>query len=256
MTFGFADAGLPWTDARLYPPFPHVYRGVEDLVVSFEADPAAVAHFLPRDVTPDGDPVPCQAKFRWTPFSVHGPYHEAYVSATVRFAGERYRFLLLAYTDNDSPLVAGRELWGTPKKLGSMTRNWGTPNGPFTEMMVGTLDRPRGIRLMTVGMTIDEAIEPPATKPLPTLLVRILPDVTGTQPEVAQLIRIDGGADFNRSADGRAMLFTGRGSLAFGAASSVDPLHMLGPRRITGASFAKVDFEHGPGIVVHDYLAV
>jgi acetoacetate decarboxylase len=255
MAFGFADAGLPWTDARLYPPFPHVYRGVEDLVVSFEADPIAVARFLPRDVAPDGDPVPCQAKFRWTPFSVHGPYHEAYVSATVRFAGERYRFLLLAYTDNDSPLVAGRELWGTPKKLGSMTRNWASPDGPFTEMMVGTLDRPRGMRLMTVGMTIDAAIEPPTARPLPTLLVRILPDVTGTRPEVAQLIRIDGGADFNRSADGRAMLFAGRGSLAFGAASSIDPLHVLGPRRITGASFAKVDFEHGPGVVVHDYLA-
>jgi acetoacetate decarboxylase len=255
MGFGFKDAGLPWNEARPYPPFPHVYRDVEDMVVSFVADAGAVAPFLPRGVTPDGDEVACQAKFRWTPFSVHGPYHEAYVSANVRFAGETYRFLLLAYTDNDSPLIAGREIWGTPKKLARMKRNWVNLGGGFCENMVAKLSRPKGMRLMTMGLTIDRRIDPPKTAALPTLLLKILPDAANERPQVAQLIRIDGHAEFNRSADGSAMLFAGRPSLSFDAMSTADPLYLLRPRRLTGGTYAKIDFSHGPGKVVHDYLA-
>lgn len=254
MTFGFEDAGLPWTEARAYPLFPHAYRNVEDLVVGFETSADAVRPFLPRDVEPDGDIVSCQAKFRWTPFSVHGPYHEAYVSATVRFRGERYRFLLLAYTDNDSPLIAGREIWGTPKKLGRMTRNWANVDGGFCEHMVGTLERPHAMRLMTIGLVCDRVLEPPQAKPLPTLLLKLVPNADGSAPEIAQLVVLQGSAHFVKAADGSAMLFEGRPSLSFDAMSTADPLHLLRPQRLTGGTFMKVDFEHGPASVVHDYL--
>lgn len=254
MAFSFDDAGLPWTEARVYPLFPHAYRNVEDLVVGFEAPASAVQPFLPRDVAPDGEIVACQAKFRWTPFSVHGPYHESYVSATVRFRGERFRFLLLAYTDNDSPLIGGREIWGTPKKLGRMARNWGNLDGGFSEHLVGTLERPAQMRLMTIGMVVDRALAEPTTPSLPTLLLKLVPSADGSRPEVAQLVSLHGGARFVKAADGSPMYFRGRGSLSFDAMSTVDPLYLLRPMRITGATFAKVDFEHGPGTVIHDYL--
>lgn len=255
MGFGFEDAGLPWNDARPYPPFPHVYRGVEDMVVSFVADTSAVAPFLPRGVTPDGAEVACQAKFRWTPFSVHGPYHEAYVSANVRFEGELYRFLLLAYTDNDSPLIAGREIWGTPKKLGRMKRSWTNLDGGYCENMVARLSRPKGMRLMTLGLTIDRQIEPPAASPLPTLLLKIVPTADNERPQIAELVRIDGHAVFNKAADGSAMLFAGRPSLSFDATSTADPLYLLRPKRLTGGTYARLDFSHGPGRTVHDYMS-
>ena len=255
MAFGFDRAGLPWTDARLYPPFPHVYRGVEDLVVGFEASAEGVAPFLPEGVAPAGDPVACQAKFRWTPFSVHGPYHEAYVTATVRFAGEDFRFLLMAYVDNDSAFAAGRELWGAPKKMALMTRSWGATGGVWTEGLLATVERPAGQPLMRVGMTVDAALPEPAAAGLPTLLLKLVPDADGARPALAQLVRIDGHARFCRDAAGAPMLFAGRPSLTFEAMSAADPLYLLRPRRLTGASFATVDFEHGPGQVVHDYLA-
>jgi acetoacetate decarboxylase len=255
MGFGFEDAGLPWADARLYPRFPHAYRDVEDLVVGFEAAADAVRPFLPRDVEPDGEIVSCQAKFRWTPFSVHGPYHESYVSATVRFRNERYRFLLLAYTDNDSPLVAGRELWGTPKKLGRMSRSWSGINGGFSEHLVGTLDRPQAMRLMTIGLVCDRALPAPEGKPLPTLLLKLVPRADGNGPEIAQLVSLHGAARFVKSADGSPMYFEGRPSLSFDAMSTVDPLYLLRPLRLTSGTFMKLDFEHGPGVVIHDYLA-
>jgi acetoacetate decarboxylase len=254
MAFGFEDAGLPWTQARLYPPLPHAYRGVEDLVVDFEVQSDAVQPFLPRDVEPDGEIVRCQAKFRWTPFSIHGPYHEAYVSATVRFRGERYRFLLLAYTDNDSPLAAGRELWGTPKKLARMTRSWSNLDGGFSEHLVATLERPQAMRLMTVGLVCDRAMAPADKPALATLLLKLVPRADGSGPEIAQLIRLHGRVEFVKAADGSALLFEGRPSLSFDAMSTVDPLYRLRPLRLTGGSFARVDFQHGPGEVIHDYL--
>ncbi len=255
MAFGFADAGLPWTAARLYPLFPHAYRNVEDLVVGFEATADAVRPFLPRDVEPDGDIISCQAKFRWTPFSVHGPYHETYVSATVRFRGQRYRFLLLAYTDNESALAAGREIWGAPKKLGRMARSWANLDGASSEHLVGTLDRPQTMRLMTLGLVCDRVLEPSAAEPLPTLLLKLVPRADGSGPEIAQLVVLHGSAQFVKSADGSAMLFEGRPSLSFDAASTADPLWLLRPLRLTGGTFARIDFEHGPGTVVWDYLA-
>jgi acetoacetate decarboxylase len=254
MSFGFADAGLPWGDARPYPPFPHPYRGVEDMVVTFEADAAGVAAYLPRGVEPVSDPCPAQAKVRWTPFSVHGPYHEAYVSATVIWGGTRWRFLLLAYTDNEAPLTAGREIWGTPKKLGRIARSWAGLGGGYADHMVATLERPAGMRLMTAGLSIDRALPLPEAAPLPTLLLKLVPDAANTAPALAQLVRIDGHADLHRAADGSPFLFAGRASLAFDAMSGIDPLHLLRPVRVLGGSFARVDFAHGPGTVVHDYL--
>ncbi|MFP4404453.1 acetoacetate decarboxylase family protein [Rhodosalinus sp.] len=255
MTLGFDRAGLTWTDGRLYPPLPHVYREVEDMVVAFETRAEGVAAFLPRGVVPCGDPVPCQAKFRWAPFSVHGPYHEAYISATVRHAGEDYRFLLAAYVDNDSAFAAGRELWGAPKKMARLTRSWGGTGGLQTESKLAAVERPAHQMLMQLGMTIDAALPEPEAPGLPTLLLKLVPDADGVTPALAQLIRIDGHARFCRAADDTPMLFTGRPSLSFPAMSASDPLFRLKPERLTGASFARVDFEHGPGRVVHDYLA-
>jgi acetoacetate decarboxylase len=254
MSFAFADCGLPWGEARPYPPLPHVYRGVEDAVVAFEAPAEGVAAFLPRGVEPDADPCPAQAKFRWTPLSAHGPYHEAYVSATVRWKGERFRFLLLAYTDNESPLIAGREIWGTPKKLARMARSWEGLGGGFADMLTMTLDRPAGLRLMTMGVTLDRLLPEPTAPPLPTLLLKVLPDAANERPIVAQLVRIDGHATLHRSADGAPMLFAGRPALSFDGMSAADPLHRLRPSRLLGASFARLDFSHGPGQVIHDYL--
>lgn len=257
MSFTFSDAGLPWNEARPYPPFPHPYRGVEDTVVTFAASADAVRRFLPRDVVPDADDaghVRCQAKYRWVPLSIHGPYRESYVSATVLFGGTRYRFLLLAYTDNESPLIAGREIWGTPKKLARMDHGWRNANGNFGEHMVATLDRPDGMRLMTLGLVMDRLLDPPDAPPLPTLLLKLVPDAANSRPALAQLVRLDGHADLHRAADGSAMLFGGRPSLAFDAMSAADPLHLLRPVELFGGTFARLDFAHGPGEVIHDFL--
>ncbi|MFN6977872.1 MAG: hypothetical protein ACK4OP_07095, partial [Gemmobacter sp.] len=68
------------------------------------------------------------------------------------------------------------------------------------------------------------------------------------------LIRIDGHASLHRDTDGTPMLFAGRATLAFDACSQSDPLHRLRPVALHGATFARLDFSHGPGAMIHDYL--
>lgn len=250
----WADLGMPWGAARPYPPPPHAYRDVEDLVVAFEADAAAVAPLLPPLVEPAADPVPCQAKFRRVGFSVHGPYREAYVAVTVTFGGARYRFVALIWTDSEIPLVAGREIWGYPKKLAAMRASW--EGGGWTgEQLLGTVERPEGQRLMTVAMAPDRVEEPPEGHGLPALSLKVIPDATGAAPALARLIRLDGQGAVHRGPDGAAFRFAGRGALSFEAMSEVDPVWRFRPVRLTGASFTRLDLQHGPGVEVHDYLA-
>jgi acetoacetate decarboxylase len=241
--------GMPWGLGRPYPPPPHPYRDVEDLVVGFEARAAAVRPLLPPGVEPDGDPVPCQAKLRRVPFSVHGPYREAYIAPTVRFGGVRYRFVALIWTDSEVPLVAGREIWGYPKKLARI-ETW---EGAGSETLAGSVER-AGIRLLTLSMVPDRQAEPPAGAGLPALSLKLVPDADGVRPALAQLVALEGHVHVHRAADGSAFRFEGRGALAVGDGAAADPAGAFAPVRISGASFARIDFAHEAGRVVHDYL--
>ena len=103
----------PIGPGRAYPPPPYTYRGVEDIFVAYEADPAGVDVLLPPAVTAADDPPVCIAWARWVPFSTFGPYHEAYVMVRASFGGEIYLYQPFIFTEQDEiPLVAGREIWG------------------------------------------------------------------------------------------------------------------------------------------------
>ncbi len=67
----------------------------------------------------------CIAWGRWIPFSTFGPYHEAYVMIRARFEDTMFLYQPFIFTDNEIPLVAGRELWGFAKKLAVMERTSG-----------------------------------------------------------------------------------------------------------------------------------
>ena len=69
-----------------YAPPPYLYRGVQDIFIAYEADPAGVEALLPPGLEAADEMPVCIAWGRWIPFSSFGPYHEAYVMirATLR----------------------------------------------------------------------------------------------------------------------------------------------------------------------------
>ena len=246
---------MPIAGCEVYPRPPHHYRGVEDLVIYYSTDAEAVLPMLPPGVEPAEDPVPCQVKARWAPFSFHGPYHEAYIAVTVCFQGKRYRFIPLIVTDSDAPLIAGREIWGYPKKLASIWHSWSGPEMSSGQQFAATVERPRCMPLMRCSMTCDRPAEKGETESLPALSLRLFPDPEGGErPSVAELIRLDGAGQVHQATDGSPFHFAGRGALEMGAASAADPWHRFAPKEIHGATFSHADIRHDPGTIIHNYL--
>src|SRR6266850_4182702 len=140
----FESFSLPIGPGRAYGPPPYLYRGVEDAFVAYETSAEGVGELLPPGVTAADDPPVCIAWARWVPFSSFGPYHEAYVMIRASFRSETYLYQPFIFTDNEIPLVAGREIWGYAKKLAVMERTWGGAGSPLGEQLAFTVERPRG----------------------------------------------------------------------------------------------------------------
>ncbi len=236
-----------------YAPPPYLYRGVRDIFIAYVADPEHVAALLPPGVeAADEEPV-CIAWGRWIPFSSFGPYLEAYVMIRATFDGQIYLYQPFIFTDNEIPLVAGREIWGFPKKLATMERHRG--GEPFGEQLLFTVERPRGQRIMTMSIVCDGLADPAEVEDLPVLSTRLIPSSEpGRPPSVAELVRLDVAASLHNSADGTPELYTGRASVTMDARSPVDPWHLLAPTRILQGWYGVFDFDLFHGKVVHDYL--
>jgi acetoacetate decarboxylase len=239
-----------------YGPPPYLYRGVEDIFIAYEADRAGVEALLPPGLEPADEVPVCIAWGRWIPFSSFGPYHEAYVMIRANLDGETYLYQPFIFTDNEIPLVAGREIWGFAKKLAHMDRTAGGSGAWFGEQMLFTVERPRGQRIMTMSISCERTVDPAEMEDLPVLSTRVIPSAEAERPpSVAELVRLDVTAPLHRSADGTPMLFTGRASVSMDARSAVDPWHLLAPVNVLQGWFGVFDFDLYHGRVVKDYLA-
>lgn len=235
--------------APLYPPPPYEFRGARQTWVVYEADAAAIANLLPPGVVPDSEPAVCAAWACHYPVSTFGPYLEAYVVVRVEVAGERFWYQPVIVTDAEAPMAAGRELWGYGKKLAHLTWSETAAGGRGTEQLVMTVDRPRGLRLMTLSMQRErlvggaELATLPAAEMLPTLSHRVIPaSVAGQPPLVDELIAVDVRPRAHHGADGRAELWQGRGAIEFGSGSAADQWQHFRPSRILDAFSATTDF--------------
>jgi acetoacetate decarboxylase len=238
-----------------YAPPPYLYRGVQDIFISYVADAERVASVLPPGVeAADPEPV-CIAWGRWIPFSSFGPYLESYIMVRAVFDGHTYLYQPVIFTDNEIPLVAGREIWGFGKKLATMERSSGGAGQPFGEQLLFTVERPRGQRIMTMSIVCDRLADPAGVEDLPVLSTRVIPSSeAGRPPSVAELVRLDVAASLHHSADGTPELYAGRASVTMDARSPVDPWHLLAPKRILQGWYGVFDFDLFHGKVVHDYL--
>ncbi|HEX2393323.1 MAG TPA: acetoacetate decarboxylase family protein [Solirubrobacterales bacterium] len=250
-----ASYSLPIGSGSMYGPPPYLYRGVEDCFIVYEAEAAGVEELLPPGLEIADEVPTCIAWCRWVPFSTFGAYHEAYVMIRARFEDQVYIYQPFIFVDNEIPLGAGREIWGYAKKLAVFERNWGGDGVPFGEQMVFTVERPKGNRILTATMVADRLADPGELEEVPVLSTRIIPNSEANRPpSVAELVRLDVPATLHTAPDGTPKLFAGRGSLTMDTVSSVDPWHLLAPRRIVACYFGVYDFDLPHGKVIHDYL--
>jgi acetoacetate decarboxylase len=250
---GSAGYSMP-LGASLYGPPPYEFRDAEQVSVCFTADAKGLAVLLPPGLEVADNPAQCEIRvcnYRWSTF---GPFHESYTLIRVRDSdGALYWYLPLIFTDSEAPLAAGREIWGYPKKLATMTWDWGRSNDrvPSNELLHFKVERPRGTTLFSVTFMPQRQADPAERHGLPVVSHRYIPpSQNGRPPAADELIMVAHPKTLQRDANGAVKLWAGQGSISFNTRSEVDPWYLFEPITVTGGYWQVSDFALPAGQII------
>ena len=174
-------------DAPAFQAPPYHYRNAQ-AVFTFETDLDAVLDVLPEPLELI-EPASANLSIYWYPFTAaFGPYHEAILRLYARHEGKPLTYVQQIFVDTEPPMLAGREVWGFPKKLARIGFE------RDRDMIVGTLERPAGVRLATAVMRPERPLSQIGFNG-PTAGLRIIPSADPSNPRAGA-----GGVDQRRFA--------------------------------------------------------
>lgn len=228
-----------------YPFGPYRFVNREYMIIIYESDPDAIRAAVPEPLTPDPSN---QVFYEWIKMpdsSGFGDYTESGVVIACSFDGAPCNFVSQMYLDDDPPIVAGREIWGFPKKYAHPKM------AVAADTLTGTLEY-SGQTVATGTMAYkweSESRDPAKTRSALEKMqvnLKLIPDVDG-KPAIAQLVA------YNLTD------ITVKGSWSGPARLHLIP-HVNAPvadlpvrRVVTGRHFI-ADLTLPYGRVVHDYL--
>lgn len=235
-------ASMP-VDAPYYQSPPFHYRDARSISVTYETDADRAAALLPE---PLDLPLPARATLIVVhyPQSTLGAYYEAMLGLRCSLKGTEYFYIPHIVVDSVAPLVAGREIWGYPKKIARVELS------QREELWMGTVERPAGVRLVTLTMRPEQPLKPPPAATAAgggSLSLRLIPSADEGKPAAAELIAVSGGDRQTHE------LWSGSASLRFDSDSLLDPWHALPVHEVLGATCSRSDFSLPRGRVVHRY---
>jgi acetoacetate decarboxylase len=205
---------------------PYHYRGAQAISIKFETDAEAALEALPAPLEL-AEPPTANLSFYWYPFTTFGPYHETILRLYARHDGKPLTYVEQIFVDAEPPMLAGRELWGFPKKLAKIgfARD--------ADMIVGTLERPAGVRLATMIVRPEQPLAhvPPSG---PTTGLRIIPSAEAGRPPEAELIAADTEHKIREA-------WEGTGSISFPDRSTLDPVSRFPVRKVLKATYLEYD---------------
>jgi acetoacetate decarboxylase len=240
----------------LYPNFPWKMFGGKAIVVNYETDRDAVLDLLPPEMEPLTDPpiVTCFLNGGYDFAIGGGAYAEMCPMLTVKYQGEPYIFPFVVYLGEGTEewFAAGREVLGDSKKIAQVKLESRLGHG----MMLGTVERPPGHRLVTMVVGPFERQGTAEDFVLyPNLVIRLLPSGAAgdDKPQIAELVRKRVKATIKTAEDGSPMLFHGPGTVVVGQ-SEQDPLYKLPVRKVLGAMYMEFGtIEQPAGEVLKTY---
>ncbi|MGB8452163.1 MAG: acetoacetate decarboxylase [Anaerocolumna sp.] len=157
----------------------------EYFTISYESDPASIRQALPEPLQPDGSNIVLYEWIKMPDSSGLGSYEESGIVIPCTFKGEPCNFTAQMYLNNGPAILAGREIWGFPKK-------WGKPCliVEETETLTGTLYYNNilvamGTMPFKYNVLDDKAVAKTITKTQVNL--KLIPDADGS-PKIAQLV--------------------------------------------------------------------
>lgn len=224
-------------DAPAYQAPPYHYRNAQAIAVKFETDLDAALEVLPAPLELI-EPATANLSFYWYPFTTFGPYHEAILRLYARHEGKPLTYIQQIFVDTEPPMLAGREIWGFPKKLAAIGFK------RERDMIFGTLERPTGVRLATVIVRPEQPISNlPSSGP--TTGLRIIPaaEAGAKRPACAELIAAHTEHIIREA-------WEGTGSISFPDHSALDPVDRFPVKRVLKATYTEYDIMLPAGRII------
>lgn len=169
-----------------YPAGPYRFYDREYMVITYETDAALIAQQLPEPLQPLAQPLVNCEWISMPDSTGFGAYSECGLVIPCRLGGEDVNFVSQMYLDDDPPTVAGREIWGFPKKYAH----------PKLEIMkdtlTGTLEYAgQQVAMGTMGYKHESMAgngeRTTATLSKTQVNLKLIPGVDG-EPEICQLV--------------------------------------------------------------------
>lgn len=234
---------MPFTSPS-YPPIEFKFTNREFLIITYETDMEALKAVVPEPLEVI-EPVVKFEFIRMPDSAGFGNYTEAGQVIPVKFKGKIGSYVHSMYLDVLAPIVAGREIWGFPKKLANPVLS------VAGDTLVGTLhynDQP--VARGTMGYKYKELDTKELQKKMeqePNYLLKILPDVDGQTARVCELVEYHiRNLTIKGAWSGPAALQLYEHALA--------PVALLPVKRIISGTHILSDLTLGFGKVVHNYL--
>jgi len=169
-----------------YPPLPHHFNDMHGIQILCRAPDGAVERALAKPLAKNGDDDLFVLQMGWSPDCEGFNVHEIQINAPVRWGDSVGSTTLIEYIDSDMGLIAGREIWGWPKKMSEII--WTETDTGWTVECYKQKDQ-GGIPLMKVEYTISDSA-PDAQWPVmePVYLVKRIPNAAPSVPPLTQLV--------------------------------------------------------------------
>ena len=251
-TLKFEDFGttMPVTDP--YVPGPPSFSRGESFRITFEMDYESVKHRLPEELEflndpPTGTLLCANAIF----VSDATPFLEANLIYHVTYKGKPFNYITNVFLNEGEPLVAGREVYGYPKKLADMEFYWDKGQ------ICMTVDRPRGFRIFSASVRTIAPKQPDPKDYRDVLLLKVIPSpIIGDPPQVCQLIGLPTNVGPEGLPKATPESFECSGTIAWGAVTAEDPWGETKITKILNAFYTKATGfgSLASGYIVHDYL--
>jgi acetoacetate decarboxylase len=230
------------------------YRNTFFAGALYETDEDAFLDVLPKGLKPAHSP-PRVSLFGLECRTIGlGDFNEMKIEMLVELDGELHvycPYIMVSALEGalvpDAALTLGREVIGAPKKVAQIRFQRDSAQVQIT------MERPLNKRLVTITVAPKQQV-PPAElgfeDEVADLYLRVIPNVEGGQPSIAELVRYEIPKRF-----GASECAVGTASLVFDSPSGEDPWHLLRPVNVIHGFAARLDLDIPPTArVVRSYL--
>ncbi len=217
-------------DAPVYHNKPFYFKKARLMRFDYETDADAAAELIPEQLSLT-DPPTASLYINEYPWSTLGPYKEAVLGVNVLYDNRSIQYLCHLILDSNVPILAGREVYGFPKKMGfvEIVRE--------EDLIAAYVERPKGIRICSGVMRPEQPLGPaPDGTALEACGLRIVPSPEKDRDySLVELIQTD-------MILNSAEMWLGTGNCHFTGASILDPWHKLPVKNILAATYTVCDF--------------